>query len=107
MSNFAEVDNENKVIRVVVIKDSVPDGATFLIDLLGGSWVASSRKNRKRMAGIGSIYYPEEDGFKPPTPFPSWSWEKEAWRWEPPTPRPASNDPYGWNEESLSWEKVI
>lgn len=51
MAHYAEIDNQNKVIRVLVVANEVthatPDGtedealgATFLTDLLGGEWVS-------------------------------------------------------------------
>jgi len=52
MAHYAEIDVDNRVIRVLVVANEVthatPDGsedealgATFLHDLLGGEWVAN------------------------------------------------------------------
>ena len=107
MAYFAEIDDKSVVARVLVVKDSVPNGASFLSNLFGGEWVQCSRNNTKKMAVSGSIYHTEDDGFQFPSPFPSWSWNKESWQWEPPTPRPSSSDSYGWNEENQSWDKIL
>ena len=79
MAHFAELDETDTVIRVVVVANEVTHatvdgtedqslGATFLKDLLGGEWIATSYNNnfRKRYAGIGYIYDRERDEFVPP-----------------------------------------
>lgn len=78
MAHYAEIVNDT-VIRVLVVSNEVthatPDGsedeslgATFLHDLLGGEWVATSYNGRKRgvYAGIGYTYDRERDVFVPP-----------------------------------------
>ena len=75
MAHYAELDNQNKVIRVLVVANEVthatPDGsedellgATFLADLLGGEWVATSYNGNKRgrYAGPGYAYDREHVG---------------------------------------------
>lgn len=78
MAHYAEIDQENKVIRVVVVANAVittPDGSedealgkAFLSDLLGGTWVQTSYNGRIRgvYAGIGFTYDPVTDTFIPP-----------------------------------------
>lgn len=80
MAHYAEIDQENKVIRVVVVANAVITtpggtedealGATFLTDLLGGAWVQTSYNGRIRgtYAGIGYAYDPVADVFVPPDP---------------------------------------
>ena len=79
MAHYAEIVND-QVTRVLVVANDVthatPDGtedealgATFLHDLLGGEWVATSYNGNKRgvYAGIGYTYDRERDVFVPPT----------------------------------------
>lgn len=41
--------------------------------------------------------------FYPPQPFPSWTRADGLVEWSPPTPKPAGNGTYRWDEETLSW----
>lgn len=78
MAHYAEIGQDNKVIRVVVVANAVittPDGSedealgkAFLSDLLGGTWVQTSYNGRIRgmYAGIGFTYDPVADTFIPP-----------------------------------------
>jgi hypothetical protein len=73
MSHFAELDDNNKVIRVLVgdNNDSEGDeGYKWLIDNLGGTWVKTSYngKIRYNFAGIGYKYDPIDDAFIAPMP---------------------------------------
>jgi len=73
MSHFAELNKNNKVIRVLVgdNNDSAGDeGYQWLIDNLGGTWVKTSYngKIRYNFAGIGYIYDPVDDAFIAPMP---------------------------------------
>lgn len=49
---------------------------------------------------------------KPPQPFPSWVWDTESKRWQPPIPYPTVEDDtlssgmYQWNEATLSWDNT-
>ena len=89
MAHFAELDKDNKVIRVLVfdnkdvddnggdqseqaaehIKSIIPLSAT------GIKWVQTSYNNnfKKQYAVRGFTYDPEDDVFIAPQPFPSWS----------------------------------
>ena len=79
MAHYAEIDSTNTVTRVLVVANEVTHatadgsedetlGATFLHDLLGGEWIATSYNGnkRKRYAGIGFTYDRERDEFVPP-----------------------------------------
>jgi hypothetical protein len=71
MSHWAEIDSNNKVIRVLVGDNNDPagdEGYQWLIDNLGGTWIKTSYNDniRKRFAGIGSSYLPEHDAFLNP-----------------------------------------
>jgi len=73
MSHFAELDETNKVIRVLVCDNNDPngdEGYQWLIDNLGGTWVKTSynAKIRYNYAGIGFTYDPIDDAFIAPAP---------------------------------------
>jgi len=66
MSHWAELDKDNKVIRVTVGDNNDPDeGYQWLIDNLGGTWVKTSYngKIRKNFAGAGMTYDESRDAF--------------------------------------------
>ena len=72
MSHWAEIDNNNKVSRVLVGDNNLPDeGYQWLIDNLGGNWIktsynAATNGFRYNYAGIGYTYDEVRDGFIPP-----------------------------------------
>lgn len=66
---------------------------------LGGEWVNTTGKS----VGIGYSYLDGE--FRPPRPYPSWTWDGE--KWDAPVAYPEDEEElYLWDEETLSW-KVI
>jgi hypothetical protein len=92
MAHYAELDATGTVVRVLVVADEVthatPDGsedealgATFLSDLLGGTWVQTSYNGtrRGRYAGIGYTYDAARDEFVPP------GWSLIDGVWTPPS----------------------
>lgn len=71
MAHWAEIDENNLVLRVTVGDNNDPDeGYQWLIDNLGGTWVKTSynKKIRKNFAGIGYTYDETRDAFIPPKP---------------------------------------
>lgn len=71
MAHWAELDENNVVIRVLVgdNNDSNGDeGYSWLIDNLGGRWIKTSYNSniRKNFAGIDFYYDEELDAFIPP-----------------------------------------
>lgn len=75
MAHWAELDENNKVIRVLVGDNNDPagdEGYSWLINNLGGRWIKTSynAKIRKNFAGIGFTYDEQRDAFIPPKPEP-------------------------------------
>ena len=71
MAHWAEIDENNIVIRVTVGDNNDPnndEGYKWLVDNLGGKWIKTSyNKNiRKNYAGIGFTYDEQRDAFIPP-----------------------------------------
>ena len=109
MSHWAEIDENNIVLRVVVGDNNDPngdEGYQWLIDNLGGNWIKTSYNNnfRKKYAGMGYIYDPVLDIFLEPQPYPSWIISTEKLDWVAPIAKPDSGL-WSWNEELLQWEE--
>jgi hypothetical protein len=71
MAHWAEIDENNIVLRVVVGSNDEPDeGYQWIIDNLGGRWIKTSYNGniRKRFAGIGFTYDEQRDAFIEPMP---------------------------------------
>ena len=71
MAHWAEIDSENKVVRVTVGDNNDPngdEGYQWLIDNLGGTWIKTSynAKIRGKYAGIGDTYDADKDIFIAP-----------------------------------------
>ena len=71
MANFAEIDNNNIVLRVLRVPDEQEHrGNDFMAnDLgLGGTWIQTSYNSsiRKNYAGIGYTYDEDRDAFIAP-----------------------------------------
>ena len=73
MAHWAELDDNNKVIRVLVGDNNDPagdEGYSWLVDNLGGTWIKTSYNGniRYNFAGIGFTYDPIDDAFIAPAP---------------------------------------
>lgn len=101
MAHWAELDSDNKVIRVTVGDNNDPagdEGYSWIINNLGGRWVQTSYNAnfRKNYAGIGYTYDEQRDAFIPPKPelgdwVPNkdeieWVLNEDTCRWESPQP---------------------
>jgi hypothetical protein len=93
MSHWAELDAENKVLRVVVGDNNDPagdEGYQWLIDNLGGTWVKTSYNGniRYNYAGVGFTYDPSRDAFIAPKPDNATGFNEETCRWIVPDETP-------------------
>jgi hypothetical protein len=107
MSHWAEINQDNIVLRVTVGDNNDPDeGYQWLIDNLGGTWIKTSYNAniRKNYAGVGFYYDEVRDAFISPKPFDSWSLNEETCKWEAPTPYPNDGGAYKWVEDDLNWQ---
>lgn len=109
MSHFAEINEDNVVVRVLVGNNDDPngdEGYQWLIDNLGGTWIKTSYNAtiRKHFAGIGYKYDAVLDAFIPPSPYPSWILNEETCLWDAPVPYPTDGADYLWNENDQTWD---
>jgi len=101
MSTFAEIDNNNIVVRIIVAEqDYINSG------LVGYSfnWVQSFNDGeyRKQPAVVGGFYDKDKDVFINPKPYPSYVLNDNN-DWVSTIPRPDGGNSYSWNEETTSW----
>jgi hypothetical protein len=109
MSHWAEIDENNIVLRVLVGNNSEPDEGEAFMNSLGGTWVKTSYNGniRKNYAGIGMSYDAERDAFIAPQPYPSWILNEETCQWEAPVAYPTDGMMYVWDEETTDWKATV
>jgi hypothetical protein len=111
MAHWAEVDENNIVIQVVVGDNDDPagdEGYQWLIDNLGGTWIQTSYNGniRKNFAGIGYIYDADKDAFIKPKPYPSWVLDADL-NWQAPIEMPVEKGKaFAWSETNQEWIEV-
>ena len=121
MAHFAEIDDNNIVLRVLVVPDEQERrGHEYLANdcQLGGTWLQTSYNTlanqhsgggsplRGNYAAIGDFYDSELDAFIPPQPFPSWVLNETTCVWDAPVAYPDDGLMYNWDEASQSWQEV-
>jgi hypothetical protein len=122
MANYAELDKNNIVIRVIPgVDEAQEDGELLYYRTTGNIWKRTSYNTqngnhlnggipfRKNYAGIGYTYDRKRDAFIPPKPFNSWVLDENTCQWKPPIDPPEDlnselNIMYNWNEETQSWD---
>ena len=110
MAHFAELDENNVVLRVCVVDNAhVPsdmhiNGETWCTNFWGGTWKQTSYNHnfRKRYAGIGWTYDSVKDKFLEPKPFASWSLDEND-DWKAPVEYPADGDNTNW----YTWDESV
>ena len=86
MRTYAARIEDNTVVQLIV------GDPVWAESRLGGVWLPSDVK-----VGVGWLVV--DGGFRPPAPYPSWTWDGQAW--QPPIPRPEGD--WTWDEPTLSW----
>lgn len=118
MAHFAELDENNVVLQVIVGVDEPLDGEAIYQAETGKVWKRTSYNTqggqhrlggtpfRKNYAGIGYSYDAQRDAFIPPRPFPSWSLDEDSCQWQAPVPMNNDGKHYVWDEPSLAWVEI-
>ena len=120
MAYFAQLDENNVVLQVISINNSVvgepeksfpdtePLGQSFIKNVLQleGEWKQTSYNNnfRKQYAGVGYQFDTDADVFIAPQPYPSWSLDDNH-DWEAPVPMPEEGF-WVWDEDAGQWQEV-
>lgn len=124
MAHFAELNNSNEVLRVVVISNDDVDShggelsseaETFVASIVphsedGTAWKQTSYNNnfRKQYAGIGDTFDSSKDKFIKPQPFSSWSLDSND-DWVAPVTYPTITEidsvpvMISWDEDNQKW----
>lgn len=95
---FAQLDENNIVIRVVVSND-----ISWCENNLGGRWRETyTDKSNKNYAGIGYIYDDVNENFYSKQPHKSWILNENL-IWEAPISYPDDGGDYMWSEKEKNW----
>ena len=112
---FGKLNNKNIMIDLVLIDDSITlDSKGNPSEAVGVAWLKANLEDanwieidpERRRGSIGYKYDQDLDLFIPPQPFPSWILNTADLIWEPPIPKPDSNDEYVWSEDTIEWINV-
>ena len=115
MAHFAQIDKNNTVLQVIVVKNTElldengheqeSKGKEFCASLLGGTWVQTSYNStfRKNFAGSGCVYDDQRSAFITPKPFESWILNEDTCPWNSPVAYPNDSLTYQWDEILQSW----
>jgi hypothetical protein len=120
MAHFAQLDEANIVINVIVVNNqtieelpfpqSEPIGVAFCKSLFGAdtNWKQTSYNSSFRInyAGVGFTFddmVPPNGVFIPPQPFPSWVLDTSTYNWVSPITYPNDGNMYSWDETAQSW----
>lgn len=113
MSHFAQINNDNVVIQVIVAEqDFIDSGAVgdptkwiqTSYNTYAGQHKLGGTPLRKNYAGMGYTYDVARDAFIPPKPFPSWVLDEDTCLWNPPIPLPDNDNMYLWDESTTNWK---
>lgn len=117
MSHFAQIDDNNIVIQVLVIEQDQINTGTWGDP---SKWIQTSYNTfhgvhygpdrtpdggtalRKNFAAIGYTYDPIRDAFIPPKLFSSWVLDEQTCDWVAPIPEPTET-PHYWDEDQENW----
>ena len=118
MAHFAEINENNVVLRVIFIDNSDclsasgdewdAIGALYCKNLLGGNWIGTSYNNnstRKNYASPGATYDEALNAFIEPSPFLSWIFDKTIYGYVAPVAYPSDGFIHRWNENRQSWAR--
>jgi hypothetical protein len=118
MAHFAELDENNIVLQVIVGVDESLDGEVIYQEQSGKVWkrtsyntyggvhIAGGTPFRKNYAGIGYTYDEQRNAFIPPKNYESWTLNEETCLWDAPSPYPDDGGKYAWDEEKKSWKLI-
>ena len=100
MTYFAELNEEGRVLRVIV-------ASAEYIQHMPGHWIETyfDGEARKNYASIDYLFDQVRDAFIPPKPYPSWLLVEQTCKWVAPVPYPPGVLAI-WNEALQTWTVV-
>ena len=122
MAHFAELDENNIVVRVNHAPDNITEeeirarglnvrkcsyntrGGVHHDPITGLASEDQSKAFRKNYPGPGWKYDESIDGFILPQPYPSWTLDSATGNWNPPVAQTDENTK--WDEASQSWVDI-
>tara|TARA_A100001037_G_C14901551_1_gene523078 strand:- start:367 stop:765 length:399 start_codon:yes stop_codon:yes gene_type:complete len=122
MAHFAELNDSNEVINLIVInnfdildedgKESEAIGIALAKEITNSSndWVQTSYNNnfRKQLGEPGFTYDETKDIFIAPKPYASWTLDDNS-DWQPPIAKPdydGDGSEWWWQEDENKWGKL-
>jgi hypothetical protein len=75
----------------------VCDSKQWCLDYIGENWAHTYKDHESKN-------YADKENFSTLQPYPSWILN-DACNWQPPVDMP-SDEYYGWNESTVSWDKL-
>jgi hypothetical protein len=120
MAHFAKLDENNNVIQVDAVNNSVindlpfpesePIGVEFLKSIYGENtrWIQTSYNSNFRgiYAALNGTYDSIKDVFVPVKPMPSWILDESGYKWVEPVPYPNDGKNYDWDESIVNWVEI-
>ena len=118
MAHFAQLDENNIVVQVIVGVDEPHDGEAIYAQTTGTIWKKTSYNTvggvhllggtpfRKNYAGIGFTYDAQRNAFIAPQPYPSWVLNEQTCQWDSPIQYPNDDKRYQWDEQTTSWKEI-
>lgn len=121
MSYFAEIDENNIVIRVIAISQENVDTGKWgnpetwvqtSYNTFGGKHYDQERVEdsgialRYNYAGTGYTYDSTRDAFIAPKPYPSWTLVESTCQWDAPVGHHDDDKIYIWDEDIVNWVEV-
>jgi hypothetical protein len=117
MAHFAQLDEKNIVMQVIVVDnkeligtngiESEEHGIQFCKNLFGQhtNWLQTSYNNniRNRYAVIGGKYDQQKNAFLDKQPYWSWILNEETLEWIAPIKYPDDGRVYDWDELNKCW----
>ena len=112
MAHFAEIDQNNIVLRVIVAEQdfinsgAVGDPAHWIqtsYNTYAGEHKLGNTPLRKNYAGVGFTYDPVRDAFYSPKPEGTWILNEQTCLWERPIPYPQDGQMYYFDEQQQTW----
>jgi hypothetical protein len=115
MAHYAQIDENNIVINVIVAEDEYIENLVNRHSYIKTSYNTQYGEHkfggtplRKNFANIGMYYDPKRDAFIAASPYPSWILDEEKCIWISPAEKPSEIEGkfLFWDEASVSWQFV-